>query len=188
MTTAGMPSHGRDEEDKRAVTMTFRINEHTLNALRDESARKEISLNTLVNQILKRFAEWDMYESKVGIVRLTKPVAIYLFANLDEKQVTDLAKQIGKNAHHDLALFMKHEIDIDSFLAWYETRMRVSSVETNHRFSDGVHSYIMKHELGYNWSLFHKTILETIFMEMFQKSINVAATNTTLSFRVATNY
>ena len=41
----------------------------------------EISINTLVNQILKRFVEWDMLELKVGMVAVAKPVVTGFLVN-----------------------------------------------------------------------------------------------------------
>ena len=48
--------------------MTFRIEEDVLNKLRKESEHRETSLNTFVNQIFRLYVEWDMFESKVGMV------------------------------------------------------------------------------------------------------------------------
>ena len=54
-----------DNAVKKTVTMTFRLDENSVQKLREESEYRQISLNTLVNQILRRFVEWDMYESKL---------------------------------------------------------------------------------------------------------------------------
>jgi len=87
----------------------------------------------------------------------------------------------------DIALFMKHRIDIDSFLEWFETRMKTASVELSHQKSGGhsniIHSYIIKHDLGNNWSIFHKTIFESILQELLGKQLkNVSVTPTMFSF------
>ena len=62
---------------KKTATMTFRIDEDILNKLRTESEHRETSLNTFVNQIFKRYVEWDMFESKVGMI----PIASYRYGN-----------------------------------------------------------------------------------------------------------
>ena len=58
--------------------MTFRLDENLITTLRWESERQHISLNSMVNQIIQRFVEWDMYESKLGMVSFLKSVAIEL--------------------------------------------------------------------------------------------------------------
>jgi hypothetical protein len=41
----------------------------------------------------------------------------------------------------------------------------------------------MKHDLGENWSLYHKIVLELMFNEIFEKPIDVTTSNTTVRFK-----
>ena len=61
---------------------------------------------------------------------------------------------------------------MESFISWFETRMKISEFEINHTVNDSMHNYIIKHDLGYNWSLYHKTVLELIFNDVFERKIN----------------
>jgi hypothetical protein len=171
---------------KKTATMTFRIDENIVTKLRDEADNREISLNTLVNQILKRFVEWDLFEPKLGLIPMAKPLVVELFENMSENEIADIAKHVGKNTVRDTALFMKHKMDLESFLNWFETRMKASFVEVSHRIAeDGKHSYILKHDLGRNWSIYHKIILELIFNDVLGKRINdIIVSSTMLSFSV----
>ncbi len=118
----------------RTATMTFRVNESSMRKLREEAENREISLNTLVNQIFKRYVEWGSYEPKVGMIPIAKPVLIQLFESISEEKIIEIATKVGKGAVKDIALFMKHSIDIDSFLDWFETRMKTASVEISPLF------------------------------------------------------
>lgn len=68
------------------VTVTFRIDENVMDVLRSESEKREVSLNTMVNQVLRRFTEWDMYEPKVGMIPIARPLVSALFESVDEKR------------------------------------------------------------------------------------------------------
>jgi hypothetical protein len=166
--------------------MTFRLDGKTVERLKEESEYRQISLNTLVNQILRRFVEWDMYESKLGMIPLAKPIIVEFFQKASDEEIIDMAKRTGKNAIKEIALFMKGRIDVNTFLSWFETRMKTSSIEiTHHRLkdNDNKHSYIIKHDLGKNWSLYHKTLLESIFNDVLGKRIdNFVLSPTMLSF------
>jgi hypothetical protein len=167
---------------KRTVTMTFRIDERTMDILKSESEQKEVSLNILINQILRRYVDWQMYEPKVGMITIARPVASALFERMSEADVTKMARDVGKNAVHDIALFMKGKMDLPSFMSWFESRMKISSIEFSHtKLSQGKHSYVMKHDLGYNWSLYHKTLLELIFSEILHRRADIAITATTMT-------
>src|SRR6478752_1841220 len=145
--------------------MTFRIDNNVLKILKTESEKHQISLNSLVNQLLKRFVEWDMYEPKVGMIPIAKPVVVELFSKMSKEEISNMALNIGKNVVHDTALFIKN-------------RMNSSSTETNHSIQNGFNVYVLKHELGENWSLYHKIVLELIFNEIFEKSIDISISNT----------
>ncbi len=168
---------------KRTATMTFRIDEHVLNMLKKESGRRDISLNTIVNHVLKQYVEWDMYASKVGMVPMLKPVVSALFDKMTPQETIELASKVGHTATHDIALFMKSKMDLHSFLSWFEMKMKNSSIEFSHRLVNYTHTYVIKHELGYNWSLYQKTLLELMFSQIFGKQIDTSVYDTTLKFQ-----
>lgn len=168
---------------KKTSTITFRLDENTIKRLRNESGHRQVSTNTLVNQALKQFLDWGMYESTVGFVIINKQVFVHVFNKFDEKEIVDVATSVGKDEVKNMALFMNGRIDIRSFLAWFELRMINSAVQVSHiHEDDGFHKYVMKHELGKNWSVYHKTILESIFEEVFNKKIDINIDKTMISF------
>jgi hypothetical protein len=46
---------------------------------------------------------------------------------------------------------------------------------------DGMKTYILKHKFGENWSLYHTTVVESIFHDILQKLIHVSNTESTLT-------
>ncbi len=177
-------SQERYSNNKRpTTTVTFRLDANTVKKLQTEAKDNDISLNTLVNQIMKRFVEWDAFESKVGMVLVAKPVVAELFAKMTKDQVIDLATRIGKSAIRDISLFMKGELSVTSFLSWLEARMRTCS-QVNYQQENGVKKYIFRHELGENWSLYHKTIADLIFAESLSRAIDIEMSNTMLIFTI----
>ena len=151
--------------------MTFRLDEQIIKKLRLESDSRQISTNTLVNQALRRFLEWGMFEPTAGFVMVNRPVFSEVFGKLTQKEIVDIASRVGKNEVRDIALFMKGNTDLLSFLSWFEIRMINSSVQVSHTNNDGFHTYVMKHDIGRNWSIYHKTILELIFQKVFNRRI-----------------
>lgn len=167
---------------KKTSTITFRLDENIIKRLRTESGNKQVSTNTLVNQALRQFLDWGMYEPTVGFVLINKHVFTQIFGKLKQKEIVDIASRIGKDEVKNMALFMKGKIDIQSFLSWFELRMINSAVQVSHIREDDFQKFVMKHELGKNWSLYHKTILELIFAEVFNKKIDVKIDKAMISF------
>lgn len=171
---------------KKSDTISFRLDGTVLEKIRRESKKQGISVNVLVNQVLKRYTEWDMFESKVGMVPVAKPILDSLFKKLSKEETIDLAKKIGSEIVKDTATFMKGSMNLESFTSWFETRMHMSGFDMNHDIQNDTHTYIIKHDLGENWSLYHKTVLELIFRNVLEKPINVEinARMITLTFTV----
>lgn len=161
------------EQKKKTETMSFRLESHILDKMRSESESQGISLNVLANKIFSRYVEWDMFVSKVGMIPIAKPIVNALFQKLSEQETIDLAKQIGQDIVSDIAIFMKGSMDVDSFVSWFVTRMKISDFEMNHTVKNSTNNYIIKHDLGINWSLYHKTVLQLIFNDVFKKKIDI---------------
>lgn len=157
---------------KKTSTITFRFDSELIDKLRKEAANHQVNTNTLATQALKRFLEWDIYQSRIGLVNLNKSVFTKIFDSLSEKKVIEIAS-VGKDEMLDIAMFMKGETSIISFMSWFEMQMINSSVQVSHMSDKGMHTFVMKHEIGKNWSLYNKTILELIFAELFHKKIDI---------------
>ncbi|AFS83133.1 hypothetical protein [Candidatus Nitrosopumilus sediminis] len=161
-----------EEQKRKTETMSFRLDSHVLDKIRAESESEGVSLNVLANKIFSRYVDWDMFEPKVGMIPVAKPIVSALFQKLSEQETIELAKQIGQSIVSDISTFMKGSMDIDSFVSWFVTRMKISDFDMNHTINDSKHTYIIKHDLGYNWSLYHKTVLELIFNNVLEKKID----------------
>ena len=211
--------HIMPSQDGTAATWTdpidLELDEGTLCQVAKEAERHGISPNSYINQILKRYLEWDKFEPKADIVPISKPVAKELFDNLSEQQIISMAKNTAKNALQNSVVkfeseqqqqkeeVVKKKLDTSSFLSWLENEMNSYAIEIRHIVSKdhgsndddnstsdngtshnyGVHhKYILKHDAGYNYSLYYKAVLESIFDKVLQKHIVSKITNTMLTF------
>jgi predicted HicB family RNase H-like nuclease len=71
---AESPSPTKDNSSTTSKTrsITFRLDSSVIDEIQREADQKETSLNVLVNQVLKRYTEWDRYESKIGMMPVPK--------------------------------------------------------------------------------------------------------------------
>ncbi|QLH08964.1 hypothetical protein [Candidatus Nitrosotenuis sp. DW1] len=160
-------------DTKKSGTVSFRLDSELVKKLRKEAARQDVSLNVLANKVFKRYVDWGMFESQVGMVPVARPILDALFKKFSDKEIIELAQKVGRDIVRDIAKFMKGSMDLESFMSWFETRMKMSNFDMNHSVQGNTHTYIIKHELGKNWSLYHKTVLELIFHDIFQKPIKI---------------
>jgi hypothetical protein len=170
-----------EKTGKESVTMTFRLDSKVMQKLRSESDRQQTTLNAYINHVLRRYTEWDIFQPKVGMVTIPKKVVADMFARLSKDEIEKIAKGIGKNAVIDMSYFVEGKVDLESFLAWFEIRMKDWLVEVNHKVSGRTHTIIIPHDFGENWSLYYKIVLEGVFNELFVKRVEVKATDTLLA-------
>jgi hypothetical protein len=177
------------KEEGGATTITFRINTSILNVLRQESEAKETSLNSLLNQLLKHYVEWDTFERRIGMIPFPKNVISAIFAEMTEEQITRLATSVGKDTAIDMAIFMQGRIDMLKFVSWMEMRMKNSGSEVVHRLREKddmtvTHTLIIKHDMGKKWSLYLKMLIESIISEVFKaRTFDFILTDAMLSLR-----
>ena len=70
---------------------------------------------------------------EVGLIPMARAIVIKLFGNMSEDAIADMARDVGVNTVREISLFMEHKTDLESFLEWFETRMKTSFVEISHR-------------------------------------------------------
>ena len=184
-------------QSKKTRSVTFRLDSKVIDEIQAEADNREISLNVLVNQILKRYTEWDRYENKIGMM----PVPRVILSNLIDKAVSiakssgikDVdryrdeiirqAAEIAFSLMKDSVLFMKKQYNLWVVLSVLEEYMKVSGIKADHKLEGSrKHVFIIQHELGENWSLFTKELLALIFEKLanVRAEINVTP-NTTVA-------
>jgi hypothetical protein len=182
---------------RKTRSITFRLDSSVTDELQREADQKEISLNVLVNQALKRYEEWDRYESKIGMMPVPKVMlsslidkSIKIAKNAGIKDVERYRDEIIKSAAEiafsimkDSVLFMKKQYNLWVVLSVLEQYMKVSGINSDHRIEgERKHVFIIQHELGENWSLFTKELLKLIFENLAKVKVEVNITpNTTVA-------
>ena len=159
-----------------------------------EADSREISLNVLVNQILKRYSEWDRFENKIGMMPVPKVIlsslidrAISVAKSSGIKDIDRYRDEIIKQAAQlafglmkDSVLFMKRQYNLWVVLAVLEEYMKVSGIKADHKIEGSrKHVFVIQHELGENWSLFTKELLALIFQNLANVRADISTTSNT---------
>jgi hypothetical protein len=190
--------YGSSTRSEKTRSFTFRLDSSVIDEIQREADQKETSLNVLVNQVLKRYTEWDRYESKIGMMPVPKVMLSSLIDksiaiakdNIGIKDIEPYRDEILKSAAHiafsimkDSVLFMKKQYNLWVVLAVLQEYMKVSGINSDHRIEGGrKHVFVIQHELGENWSLFTKELLKIIFESLANVKVEVSVTpNTTIA-------
>lgn len=179
---------------KKTRSVTFRLDSLVIDELQAEADNREISLNVLVNQVLKRYSEWDRYETKIGMMPVPKIILSSLIdkaiAVAKSSRIRDIeryrdeiikqAAQLAFGLMKDAVLFMKRQYNLWVVLAVLEEYMKVSGIKADHKLEGSrKHIFVIQHELGENWSLFTKELLALIFQNLANVKADISVTSNT---------
>ena len=184
-------------QSRKTRSLTIRLNSIVIDELQTEADNRQMPLSVLINQILKRYVEWDRYQNRIGMM----PVPRAMLSNLTDKAISiaesrgvkdvdlyrdELIKQASELAFSlikDSVLFMKKHYNLEVVLSVLKEYMEASGIKADHKLEGPrTHVFIIQHDLGENWSLFTKELLELIFENLAITKAEIDMTpNTTVA-------
>jgi hypothetical protein len=183
-------------------SITFRLESSIIEELQTEAEYRETSLNVLINQILRRYSNWERYENKMGMLPVPKIILssmmeevmkigrengiddVIMFRNLLMKELSQIAFIFLK----DSVLLIKKNYNLLTVLEVLEQYMKVVGINSDHKIDDdGKHIYVIQHKLGENWSLFIKEFLILIFENLGKVKVDISSTQNTIVAKVFIN-
>jgi hypothetical protein len=188
-----------DVKQTKTKSTTFRLDTKIVQELQRDADQGEVSLNVLVNQILRRYVEWDRYERKLNLLPIPKLMLIKMIDDTlriaKEANISDLeayrnkiarsAAEVALNIMKDSVLFMKKDYNLWSVLDVLRKYMKVAGITSDHSVEHGrKHVFVIQHELGENWSLFARELLSLIFAQLAQVKAEISSTPRTVKAEI----
>ena len=144
-----MPREGK------TVAKSFRVNERALEALQEEAKRKNISVNTLVNQLLLDYAEFGRFVQRVNVMRLSRQTLSEILKGTPEDELVKAAETAGKGAPEALISTKWGKINSSTVIEFIRDLSSYANLFEYQEKEESGHSTItLMHELGPKWSIF----------------------------------
>ena len=154
-----------NNSDSRTVAKSFRVNRNALSALQSEAKRLNLSVNTMVNQLLISYAEYGRFAQRAHSLNLTHRTFAEILAATSEEKLVTAGQNAGKSAPLARISSKKGEVTVNTVLEYIQDLSAHANLfefnETNER---GHWTITLLHELGVKWSLF----LENYIAEAFK--------------------
>lgn len=151
----------------KTVPKSFRIDELALIAVEKEAAAQRVSANTLVNQILGQFADFDRFAKRINTVKPSGFVfrGILEAANVDK--IIQVARTAGSSIPQAFVTAKNGKVDIDSLLDHLRTLAIYAHL---YEFTENVDTrgqvVTMIHDFGLNWSIFLVHYITSMFEQI----------------------
>lgn len=157
------------------VTFSSRLYTDIFNMLEKEALSKNISMNSLINNILGKYTSLDRYASELGLISLTKRAIVGIFNELDDDAITQLSKSVGGIVHKELIFLKFDEMSFDNLIDVIKINAtRYGTVK--HNFKNSKHSICIHHGacIGFSkfLSLVHENMASQLSVKLITKNID----------------
>jgi len=165
-------------------TVSFRIDSSLRANLEDEAKKNRTSLNTLVSQILFRYADWGRYAGKLGLIPLSKDLLRDVFKSLDKQELEELGRRFAETSGREHVLYLFQQVSLGTVLQFLDLwSSHFDAYE--HRYDGRMHFYTVHHDVNLNFSIFVKEFVSTMIMGTVPRTVRfetVAPNSVTFSF------
>jgi hypothetical protein len=139
----------------RTVPKSFRVDESAVIAVEKEAAAQQVSANTLVNQILIQFSEFERFARRINTVEPSSSVFRGILEAADTDKVIEVAKTAGSSIPQAFVTAKSGRVDIESLL----DHLRMLSLYAHlYEYSENLDSReqvaTLVHDFGLKWSIF----------------------------------
>lgn len=151
----------------KTVPKSFRIDESALRAVEDEAMTLNVSPNTLVNQILKQYAEFDRFARKINTVKISSAPFRGLLSAADVHQLIEVAKTAGSSIPQAFATAKSGRTDTESLIGHIRSLAIYAQLfEFSETIDAHGHVVTLIHDFGLNWSIFLVHYLTSMFAQI----------------------
>ncbi len=165
-------------------TVSFRIDSSLRASLEDEAKKNRTSLNTLVSQILSRYADWGRYAGRLGLIPVSKDLLRDVFKSLDKSELEELGSRFAETSGREHVLYLFQQVSLGTILQFLDLwSSHFDAYE--HRYDGKTHFYTVHHDVNLNFSIFVKEFITTMIIETVQRTVQfetVAPNSVTFSF------
>jgi hypothetical protein len=160
--------------------ITFRLPADNLEQLNKEAETRQISVNTLVNQIINEHLDWHLYAAQAKLYYVPKPFISRVLERFTEQQLVDLAEASANKDFVDIGLLLRGEFTISSFLSILENWSRISDIPYRTEENEATQKIIIEHNMGPKYSYLFKEIYRRLLENAFETKTQFDITDNTI--------
>lgn len=161
--------------------ITFRIPTEKLKLLHKESEAKQISLNTLVHQIIREDIEWHSLAPHAKLYYLPKSFLMRVVNELKEEELNELARETAKQDLVDISLYLRGGFSIASLSNFTETWLKIARMPYRFEINGVICKVVIEHDMGYKYSYLIKEISKYLLDVAFEAKSSCSITDNTVT-------
>ena len=179
----------KSNKRKKTITRTFRIKDDWDIILHEEAERQNISVNALIDKILRRFALYDRYADRLNVLNLPNRILREIIQFLPDERISEEAERLASFDVVDFFNSLGYPQDYETFK--YLIIEHFGSPEFARWFQCFYHSletqdlFHLQHNLGRKWSIFVDNYLRTILRNTTDSKVKSRVYEYAVTLRVS---
>ena len=168
------------------VTRTVRIDEAYDEVLRYEADRQGISVNTLVDRILRRYSVSYRFFENLGAVTISPHTFSDMLAVLEEEEIRAIARSAGMERPKELILKRGLPLTYENAV-WYVTELLGDNsgwFRTTYYVREEEDIIHLSHNQVVGWSIFLKEYIGAFFKEVIGVILDAEVVGSSVTFTI----
>ncbi len=165
---------------------SFRIDKDFAEILHHEADRMGISVNAMMNSILKQYTEFTRFQSKLDMIVINRVIFKNMLRCVEEHQAYNLGLEMGRELPNDIILFWKKRVSIDSVIEYIEKILciygRIGTYDEITESNDKI--IVIRHRLGLKGSKFLLGYLKSLFKNMLEMDCDIQITDYSIKIQI----
>lgn len=162
----------------KSVTRTVRIDQDLDKSIQDRANGSRVSVNFLVNRLIRKYIEWDIPAEKFGLGPVAAILLNRMFDGIDEETSAELGKW---TAHQFFSPFCRYLFGEVTFKTIILTFRRASEYGSRYAFdttSDSGNTVIvLRHNGGPKISSFYAGMFRGLYSDILKLEVKVETTH-----------
>lgn len=148
--------------------ISFRLPTNTITEIKSEAENKNVSLNSIISNILDKYVQWDTHLKEMELFPLPKFVLQQLIDHIStntlEKFVESFYEFIKEST-----LLTKNEYSFEQCMIFLQSYIDEFGFHSKHVIENSIHHYTIRHKLGIKWSVFLESLAKRIFSDFIEE-------------------
>lgn len=161
-------------------TVTLRLNSEYERILREQASKNHVSLNTLANQIVGDWSDYNRFLDKYSTITMPKESFVSILNDIDENKIIKIAQNMSQQWAN--FMFFKWSIkngdNFVNFLNTFFERFGYGNCIVSRQ--DHIQTLNINHDLGYNGTIFLKNFVLALSKIIQIPSVEISQNGNTM--------
>jgi hypothetical protein len=151
----------------RTATASFRLDESALEALQEDAKKQNVSVNTLLNQLVLTYANYDRPMKRFQMVKLPASTFRYILQGAKDETIIEAGKSAGSDVPKTYIVAKWGELTVEKALEFLKSMSDHAKLfEYSEVVHDGRVGVTLSHNFGAKGSLFLQHYVQAMFAAM----------------------